>query len=168
MEEIPALLRSLGTTSLLDIPCGDFNWPSPAELGVEYIGADDVREQVRPNEQGYGRPYRRSLHLELTSSDLPEASVVLCRDCLVQCGFGKVARALDRIRASSADYHLPTRLPLTLENADITDGDRLARSFTLPPSNLPPPNRSIVENCTGDGEAYSDKPLALWNVALLA
>ena len=43
-EELPRLVQSLGATSLLDAPCGDFNWMREVEwpAGFEYIGADIV------------------------------------------------------------------------------------------------------------------------------
>src|SRR4051812_10120929 len=36
---LPLLLRKLGVRTLIDIPCGDFNWMRKVELEVdEYIG----------------------------------------------------------------------------------------------------------------------------------
>jgi len=41
------LVRNLGIRSLLDVPCGDFNWMRLTDLpSVEYIGADIVPEII--------------------------------------------------------------------------------------------------------------------------
>src|SRR5262245_46883258 len=40
--ELPALLRRLAVTSLLDAPCGDAGWILRADLGVRIIGIDIV------------------------------------------------------------------------------------------------------------------------------
>src|ERR1700690_4609194 len=41
-KAIPELIADLGVRSILDIPCGDFNWMSRLDLGVDYTGADIV------------------------------------------------------------------------------------------------------------------------------
>jgi hypothetical protein len=44
---LPELLRDLGTTTLLDLPCGDFCWMSRLDLGdINYVGADIVSEMI--------------------------------------------------------------------------------------------------------------------------
>jgi len=44
-RELAALLRELNVCSLLDLPCGDFNWMQHVNLGeIQYIGADIVSD----------------------------------------------------------------------------------------------------------------------------
>src|SRR5687767_13667763 len=44
-HEIPRLLRALGARSLLDAPCGDFNWMRHVDLdGLTYAGVDIVED----------------------------------------------------------------------------------------------------------------------------
>src|SRR6185369_10677934 len=53
---LPALLKDVGAESLLDAPCGDFNWMRSTELrSVKYIGADVVPKLIARNEQRYSR-----------------------------------------------------------------------------------------------------------------
>ena len=44
--ELPALLRRLGVTSLLDAPCGDAAWILRADLGVRIVGVDIVPDLI--------------------------------------------------------------------------------------------------------------------------
>jgi hypothetical protein len=36
-RELPALLQKVGARTLLDAPCGDFNWMKDTPLGVETV-----------------------------------------------------------------------------------------------------------------------------------
>src|SRR5205085_11452368 len=65
---LPLLLASVRAKSLLDAPCGDFNWMRHVDLGgVEYIGADVVTELVARNRRRHGGKSRSFVALDLTS-----------------------------------------------------------------------------------------------------
>src|SRR5260221_9327824 len=52
--ELPILLQELAVQTLLDIPCGDFNWMYTVPLGhIRYIGADIVEELIIENRRKY-------------------------------------------------------------------------------------------------------------------
>jgi hypothetical protein len=166
-RQLPALLREIGARSLLDIPCGDFRWMSEVELGVPYVGADIVKELVRDNNDAYGSPDRRFVCLDLTRDALPEADVVLCRDCLVHLSYANIQRALANVKRSGAPFLLMTNFLRLDHNDDIEDGDWRPLNFQLPPFSLKPPDRVIVEHCTEAEGAYADKSLSLWRVSEL-
>ena len=167
-REIPRLLQELGARSLLDIPCGDFGWLSLTELGVDYTGADIVEALIAQNTARYRSASRIFVRLDLTADPLPQADVVLCRDCLVHLSYANIRRALDNVKRSGAKYLLVTSFPEAKSNRDIEDGDWRLLNFQLAPFNLPPPARTIVENCIEAGGAYRDKSLCLWPVSALA
>uniref|UniRef100_UPI002157A42F class I SAM-dependent methyltransferase n=2 Tax=Pseudomonadota TaxID=1224 RepID=UPI002157A42F len=82
--ELPHLLREFNIRSVLDIPCGDFNWMRHVDLGgVHYIGADIVPELVEHNRRTYRGPRIQFEHLDVIASPLPKVDAVLCRDGLV-------------------------------------------------------------------------------------
>ena len=73
-DALPALVKELGVRSLLDAPCGDFNWMRHVDLdGVEYTGGDVVPELVARNRELYGAAGRRFVTLDLTRDPLPPA-----------------------------------------------------------------------------------------------
>lgn len=163
---IPALLRQLGTRSLLDVPCGDFSWLNKADLsGIAYIGADIVGELVESNQRHFGGEDRWFLQLDLTRDDLPAAEVILCRDCLVHLSFSNIRKALANIRSSTCRYLLTTTFLEHEVNEDIADGDWRMLNLQLPPFDLPDPVAILREGCTESGGAYSDKALGLWRTA---
>src|SRR6266849_3970672 len=54
------LFSRLEVRSLLDLPCGDFNWMRLMELAsVDYIGGDVVPALIDQNVSRYARPGRR-------------------------------------------------------------------------------------------------------------
>ncbi len=160
-RELPGLLTELGIKSMLDIPCGDFNWMKQADLPLEhYTGGDIVAEMIRENQRLYGDDRHSFLQLDLTRDDLPRAEIVLCRDCLVHLSFADGLRALRQIRRSGAEYLLCTTFVEVANNTDIITGDWRAINLQLPPYNLPAPVRLIDEECPE--EQYRDKRLGLW------
>jgi hypothetical protein len=163
-DQIPKLLGELGARTLLDLPCGDFGWLSHAKLDLDYIGADIVPEIVERNQHQYGSTTRRFIQLDLAADPLPEADVVLCRDCLVHFSFATVFRAFANLQRSGCTYLLATTFPVLRANRDIADGDWWAQNLQAAPFNLPQPLHLIVEGCTEEGGAYADKSLGLWRV----
>jgi hypothetical protein len=161
-SELPRLLRQIGATSILDIPCGDFSWLSRLDLPIEYVGADIVDDIVAANRDRYRSEHRRFVKLDLTADDLPSCDVVLCRDCLVHLSYANIRRALDNVARSGAKWILATSFIDLEENADIADGDWRPLNLELPPFSLGTPERVILEQCEEGGGAYRDKALCLW------
>lgn len=170
-HRIVHLLATLQAHSLLDIPCGDFHWLSQVDLGVSYLGADIVESIVLSNARRFTSPSRSFLHLDLTatnpSTPLPQADVILCRDCLVHLSYANIRKALANIRRSSARFLLMTHFFDIDRNHDIADGDWRPLNFQLDPFSLPPPAELLIEGCVEAGGAYRDKTLALWPVSAL-
>ena len=161
-QELPRLISELGAQTLLDIPCGDFRWMSEVDLAdASYVGGDIVKTLVEENRARYGREF---LHLDLCSSDLPRADVVLCRDCLVHLSLANIGRALENLRRSGSTWLLTTHFLECEENRDIEDGDWRMLNFELAPFRWGAPHRVLVEECTESGGGYEDKALGLWRI----
>lgn len=165
-EKLPDALRQLDTRVLLDVPCGDYTWMDHVDLsGVEYIGADIVHSIVESNQQQYARNDGRFIELDLTKDDLPDADVLLCRDCLVHLSYANIARVLTNVRRSNVRYLLMTSFPGRGDNQDVEDGDWRPLDFEAAPFSFPQPVLTIVEECDEEGGSYADKSLCAWAVA---
>jgi len=164
-EKLPRALRGLGTRVLLDIPCGDFTWMERVDLdGIEYIGGDIVRSIIESNQQKNAAPGRRFRELDLTRDSLPDADVLLCRDCLVHLSYANISRVFENVRRSKIRYILMTSFPGRGDNRNVEDGDWRPLDFESPPFSLPKPIVTIVEECEEEGGSYADKSLCAWRV----
>jgi len=99
---LPGMLRALGCTSMLDAPCGDFNWMQAVDLeGVAYTGADIVPSMIEKLQADH--PQHRFLTLDITKDPLPKADFVLIRDVLFHLSNVDVVRVLENfVRSGSA------------------------------------------------------------------
>jgi hypothetical protein len=164
--ELPGALRELGTKVLLDAPCGDFGWMRYVDLGgIDYIGGDIVAALVADNQRSYGSDARRFVQLDLTRDALPDADVLLCRDCLVHLSYANIRAIFANVARSAVRHVLMTSFPGRGDNEDIEDGDWRPLDFGAPPFSFPPPVLTIVEECEEEGGSYSDKSLCAWRVA---
>ena len=166
--DLLALLRRLDTRTLLDAPCGDFNWMAEVAGSVErYVGVDVVPELVEHNLRHH-LTGRRSFALADVSRDpLPAADVVLCRDCLVHFSHRDVWATLANFRRSGSRYLLTTTFVARGRNGDIRTGSWQPLNLQAAPFHFPPPLELVDERCTHTGGIYRDKRLAVWELASL-
>lgn len=164
-EGLPALLRKWGITSLLDLPCGDFNWMQHVDLsGIAYTGGDIVGELIAENRRLYGAPGRRFEQLDLLKGPLPQADAVFCRDCLVHFSYAHIEQAIAAMRRSGIRYLLTTHFPEETEAIDIDTGGWRPINWLLPPFHWPAPLDLLNEGCTEMDGAFADKSVGLWEL----
>ena len=167
--KLPEALRQLKARVLLDVPCGDFTWMEHVDLtGVEYIGGDIVPSIVEQNNRLHATGARRFVHLDLTRDRLPDADVLLCRDCLVHLSYENIGAVLANIARANVRYLLTTSFPGRNDNYDVPDGDWRALDLQAPPFSFPEPVLTIVEECEEEEGDYADKSLVAWRVADIA
>jgi hypothetical protein len=166
---LPDLLRRLGVEVLLDLPCGDYGWMRRIELPVaRYIGADLLAEVVRPLEERFGDGAHSFVVLDLTRDPLPEADLLLCRDCLVHLSFGDIRCALVNVLRSGIPWLLTTTFPQCEVNEEIATGDWRPLDLEREPFGFPAPVELLNERCTESGGLFADKSLGLWRTVDLA
>jgi hypothetical protein len=164
--ELPRLLAEIGCASLLDAPCGDLWWLKEAPLpAASYCGVDIVEAVIAANRCRHGAPGRTFLCLDLRRDPLPQAELVLCRDCLVHFSFRDALAALANFRASGATWLLTTTFRSHPRNRDAVTGEWRPLNLELPPFGLPPPLALLDEHCGEEGGRYADKSLGLWRFA---
>ena len=135
-------------------------------LGVKkYTGVDIVAALIAEDQARYGSACREFQCQDLIRDPLPEADVILCRDCLVHLNFRDAKKVLENFKRSGSRYLLTTTFTGREANEDLT-GSMVWRTLNLEraPFNLPPPLRLINENCTEGGGAFADKSLGLWRL----
>jgi SAM-dependent methyltransferase len=164
-HELPSLLAEIKTRTLLDAPCGDFNWLQHTQLNVdEYIGVDVVPELITRNQKLYANNQTRFAVLDLTRDKLPRADVILCRDCLIHFSYRHIAAAIRNFKRSGSTYLLTNSYPLWQANTNIRTGDFRPLNLALPPFNFPPPLKQIDEKLPEEQEQFFGKILGLWKL----
>lgn len=158
-RELPALLAEFGVKSVLDAPCGDFNWLRQTDLSaVHYTGADVVPDLISRNRTLYGAEGRKFLTLDITRDSLPPADVILCRDCFIHFSFKDIRAALGNFKQSNAKFLFVTNHALVTEQRDIVTGQGRNVNLLMPPFNFPEPLKVIVE------DAELGKWLCVWRL----
>ncbi|HEX8452045.1 MAG TPA: class I SAM-dependent methyltransferase [Longimicrobium sp.] len=161
-RELPGLLAGVGARSLLDAPCGDFNWMRHVDLGgVEYVGADVVPELIERNRHEFEGEGRRFVVLDIVRDELPRADVVLCRDCLIHLSFRDARAAIANFKGSGSGFLLATTHPKVAKNRDIESGSWRSVNLQLAPFSFPEPLRLIEE------DAETGKCLGMWRLDAL-
>lgn len=160
-KEIPPLLKRLDVRTILDAPCGDFNWFRYVEREdhVDYVGGDIVAPLIARNQELYGNERTRFVHLDILRDALPDADLWLCRDCLFHLSYDDIFSAIDNFLASNIGYLLATTHTECNTNANIPTGAWRPLNLELPPFSFPKPSLYIKDWIEGN----SPRSLALWN-----
>jgi hypothetical protein len=162
---IPEIIRQYDIRSILDIPCGDFNWMKMVNLDkVKYIGADIINEIVVANARDFETSMRTFIRADLIETPLPKTDMILCRDCLVHFSYLHIARAIQNIKASGTTFLLTTTFP-EHENEDIVTGNWRPLNLQKPPFNLSEPLAILNEGFQKPESGNADKSLALWRIS---
>ena len=165
ISEVQILLRELGIKSMLDIPCGDFNWMRHLDLnGIQYTGADIVEELITLNTTKYEASGISFKKLNLIRDELPVAELIICRDCLVHLSFRDIFCSLKNISESRSKYLLTTTYSDRKINRDIYTGQWHSLNLEMAPFFLPRPIKIIKEYRMLPDGTITDKSLGLWNI----
>jgi len=159
-SQLPVLLQELNADFLIDAACGDFNWMRCVDLGaIKYLGVDIVPALIVRNRQLYQTDRRTFVVQDITKDSLPEADVILCRDCLIHLSFKSIKAAISNFKKTSATHLLCTTHSTVTENVDCPDGSWRNINLRLPPFNFPAPVKLLVE------DPELGKCLAVWRLA---
>lgn len=158
--------RDFGIQSVLDAPCGDFNWMQDVRLDeIDYLGCDIVEDLIEVNSAKHGGWTRNFKKLDITADAVPKVDLILCRDALVHFSYKHVFAALSNFRASGSRYLLTTTFLKTKENVEIGTGWWRPINLQRPPFSFPEPEEMLPDGESDDH--YEDKVLALWDLRAL-
>jgi hypothetical protein len=168
-QELPKVIEKLGITTLLDAPCGDFNWMKIAlkDMGIKRYWGCDIVKDIIDNNNAIHRKDDRTFHLlDITKNELPKAQAILCRDCLVHLSNDLILDALNNFANSGARYLISTTFPSIYKNKNIVTGDWRGINLCRSPFNLKEPFILIDENYYEGGEKI-EKFLGVWELATM-
>lgn len=161
-EYLPSLIARMGVTSLLDIPCGDFNWMKQVNLGdVHYVGADIVEDLIARNTEAHGSRRIQFQKINIITDSLPNVDLIFCRDCLVHLSHADALAAIRNICRNDSGYLLTTTFTDHAKNRDIATGQWRQINLREAPFHFPEPMEILNER----HETFTDKSLGLWRIS---
>ena len=161
-KELPEVFKKFNIKSILDIPCGDFNWMNNVDLKeVHYIGADIVENMIEDNKNNF-KDYEFKV-LDITEDDLPKVDLIFARDILGHFDYENIEKTIKNIIRSGSKYLLTTSFTKWEYNIDIKNGDWRPINLMLKPF-LFKPIYLINENCFEGNFQYNDKCLILFDL----
>ncbi|MBM55638.1 MAG: hypothetical protein CMB32_03670 [Euryarchaeota archaeon] len=165
VQMLVKVISARGVTSMVDLPCGDWNWMSKAITQfphVKYTGMDLSPTLIARNAKKFPS-YDFVVH-DIVMDMLPkEVDLVLNRDMLFHVPPSQGLKALRNIAASGSHYLLSTTFPNSKNEkvvAEASDGGAIWYPINLNghPFNLPPALSMYAES-EGQG-----KSMGLWDL----
>ena len=169
-ELLPELLKSFNIKSILDLPCGDFNWMRKLDLNeIQYTGGDVVETMIQGLNFNYQSSTRKFQVIDIVRQAPDKYDAIFCRDLFVHLSDKDILKALRNIKSSGSTYLLTTTFTRLSVNKKLPMLKRGVKwrtiNLELPPWNFPKPLHILNENCTEMNGEYKDKSIGVWEVS---
>jgi hypothetical protein len=155
-RNLELLLPKLQCRSLLDAPCGDFNWMRHVRLPADcaYLGRDIVPELIADLRRDY--PEKDWGLLDIVAEPPPDADVWMCRAVLYHLPLADGLSVLRNMAASNVKYFMSTSHDFVRRNQDIRPGGFRYINLRAAPYNLPKPIHRIIDFVSPSAPTYLD------------
>jgi hypothetical protein len=164
-KELPLLFEKFEINSVLDAPCGDYNWFRHVErASIDYIGGDVVSELIINNNEKFGGPNTRFVSLDIINDELPKCDLWFCRDVLFHFSYADIFRTLENFVNSEIEYIFTTTHNKCALNSDILTGQFRLLNLRLGPFDLAAPIYSIDDWIEG----FPERRMCLWTRETIA
>jgi hypothetical protein len=139
----PGIIEQFNVKTLFDAGCGDLTWMGTLvdTLDIKYIGADVVDFLIEKNRAKF--PNLDLRVMDITVDPLPQADMMLCRDCMFHMSFKDIYATLNNFLRSGTPLLFTTCHDTPAENVNITTGGYAELNFKKHPFNFPDPVFSI-------------------------
>ncbi len=162
--KLPILFNKYKITSVLDAPCGDFNWMRlvVGVVPINYLGVDIVESLVLQNSRKYESERVKFKLLDIVADDLPDADIIICRDCLFHLSFENIGKFVDKFLQSNIKYILTTthKSAIVSKNIDIQNGDFRLIDLYAAPFNFPRDSLEVIEDWI---PGYHERQMVMWS-----
>lgn len=157
---LPDLFKKFSIKSVLDAPCGDFNWMKAvvAECDITYRGADIVKPLIDRNIARYRSGRVDFQHMDITRDPFPAADLWLCRDCFYHLSNEDILLCLQGFVRSPIRFMLVSTYRSAPEpkNPDVDSGFYHLIDLFAPPFSLPTKALARIED-------QDNSDLCLWS-----
>ena len=179
-ESIKKLIKDKNIKSVVDIPCGDFNWMKEIVFNFEsYIGGDIVKKAIEDNNEKYSNSRINFIDFDILNDKIPNGDLLIVRDIIGHFPLEDGVKILKNILKSKCKYLLSTTWAKKIgedwfpcekndvhrENEGVEYGRFYPINLMSNPFNLPNAEIYLEEDVVVDNfENGNRKTLALWDL----
>jgi hypothetical protein len=179
-DRIKDLIKVYDIKSVVDAPCGDFNWMKEIVFSFErYMGGDIVEACIKENNERYSNSRIKFITLDLLKDEIPEGDLLIVRDIIGHFPIEDGKKIVDNILKSNCKYLLSTTWAKKIENNwskcnpnDVhreNEGAEYGRFYPVnlmaEPFNFPEAEVFLEEDVAVDNfENGNRKALAFWDI----
>jgi len=158
-SELPNLFKKYKINTILDIPCGDFNWMRKLDLSsLKYTGMDISPSIIGTLDKEYGSESKFFEAKDIVKDSIETPyDLILSRDMLIHLSAENIMKVLGHFEESGSKYLLTSSYLDQTNNEYSVDNGFFRVNLLLEPFNYPKPIHVITENETG-------KYLCLWDM----
>lgn len=161
------VIREYKIKSLLDIPCGDFNWMRLINFEkCNYFGADIVGQIINENRK-FEKKKIKFFQCDIINNEINKYDLIFCRDCFVHLSHDDIRKSIDNIIKSKSNYLLTTTFPENDLNERIISGMWRPLNLVKAPFFLPEPTEIFLESKDKLKRKERNKYLGLWDISKL-
>jgi len=173
-EKIVKLIKEKNIKSVVDIPCGDFNWMKEIVDHFEsYVGGDIVPQAIKINNEIFSSDRVKFIEFDLINQEIPKCDLLIVRDVIGHQPLSVGLEMVKNILKSDCKYLLSTswynlfdrNYHKKHENRTVEFGRFYPVNLMSYPFNFPEPNFIIEEDVqVEDYQNGNRKILAFWNM----
>jgi SAM-dependent methyltransferase len=161
------LLDKYSIRSMLDSPCGDFQWMNTIKFpdNFDYLGGDLHESLIQRNRKLY---HKKFIILDITEDDLPSKDLIFVRDCLFHLSDELKTKFFKNFLRSNFKYLLTSNHPRHTQNYDIINNMNGHHheniNWSLSPWNFPKSIDTIIDYDETDHRfsSYPYRTMELW------
>lgn len=179
-EKIKEVVKEKNIKSVVDIPCGDFNWMKEIVFNFDsYIGGDIVEKAIEENNNKYSNSRIKFINFDIINNEIPAGDLLIVRDIIGHFPIDDGLKIINNILNSKCKYLLSTTWAKKLgdewkpcekndvdrENEGVDYGRFYPVNLMSAPFNLPQAEIYLEEDVMVDNfENGNRKVLALWDL----
>ena len=179
-EKIKSIVKDKNIKSVVDIPCGDFNWMKEIVFNFDsYIGGDIVEKAIEENNKRYSNSVIKFISFDIVNDEIPQGDLLIVRDIIGHFPIEDGIKIINNILNSKCKYLLSTTWAKKIgndwfpcekndvhrENEGVDYGRFYPVNLMSEPFNLPNAEIYLEEDVVVHNfENGNRKTLALWDL----
>lgn len=159
INTLPKTFEKYKIRTIVDAPCGDYNWFKKINYNFEkYYGIDIVESIIESNKNKYYSENTHFIQGDILTNIIPKVDLIFCRDCFIHLSNYEIIDCIKNFKSSGSKFLLTTNYENISKNNDLITGQFRKIDLTQSPFNL----NTYIEKFADD--LSENKFLYLWNL----